>query len=109
VNWSWLRWSPPPLPDDAIPYALRLVGRATVERLWRDVWIAGRDAGRAEGIVGTSLAVIALFGAVISIAILVKLLGRGPALMEAGILVVVIIVILVIDYLIRNRPTPPKP
>lgn len=66
----WLQLPPAPaMPTEAMPTALRLaVGKAGTLRLWQELWSTGthvgRDIGRAEGIVGTSLVFVVLILAV---------------------------------------------
>ena len=66
---SWL----PPFPYLELPLPVRAaVGRSTLERIYREVWFGGVAAGRAEGIVGTSLVFLALAVAVLTVVVLIR-------------------------------------
>ena len=60
-----MNWLPshrvPPFPAAAIDWRLKAAfGKGELARLWQELWWSGVAAGRAEGIVGTLLAVLVL-------------------------------------------------
>jgi hypothetical protein len=65
VSWLPSRHCPP-LPYQSIDWKVRaLVGKAELTRIWEGLWQQGVAAGRAEGIVGTMLVVLALAVAIL--------------------------------------------
>jgi hypothetical protein len=66
------RWMPP-FPYYELPAVVRsAIGRTTLERVGRELWHGGVMAGRAEGIVGTSLVWIALILATLTLFVLIR-------------------------------------